>query len=899
MHNKVKLLLALGILLRLSVFPAAAGVYEDAGVMGFQFLKIPFGARPVGMGGAFTAVADDINSAWWNPAGLAVLEKQQVSLSHNQWFSDISRQAVSFAYPVSHGVFCAGIQYLHMGDIEGYDIDGTGDPLRINNFTCRDTCGVLSYARTVRTGVSAGASIKVIEEQLEREQSAGFAVDMGAVYRTGGGISAGLSVRNAGTMSRVASVTESLPYTVNAGISGRLMDGKLLLSIDADKPADRGYGYSVGTEFKMDRILLRAGYNPQNDFDSGFSFGLGAGFGQWSVDYAYVPYGELGGTHRISLISELGFTAEERDVEGEKRRIEKERRKIEEEKRLLEEEKRKLGELKGEVEKMKSALKVMPAAEPAPEEAKPAEGLPVSEEQSRTEPPAEKQTAEEQEAAGEQPGEETVTAELPATEAGRESVQEESAPDGGEEEEQETVVSREPEAEEPVRKGEMQLLRNFNLLGNEKEKVIAFVSFTEGNPELKGHRKFVWVSLSTGTFLYKNDMIRTDALSRAEILFMNGTMVKIREDSILVLSVSPGDGGIIRKIQLRLGEVFSVITGDNSRFDVNTEMCCASVRGTEFGVRYIPDVRTEVVTMRGLVNVSNRLGGVDLPEDMMTLVLPGKAPRKPFKLTAEMIPKWKEEIRLDMDMKRAVDELLREHREESTFRLFEKLEKEKGVIIKKEKADPADREKQKRIEEKEKEIEKKKEEIEKKKKETLENRKKKEEELKETKIEHEKEHIRGELAKEERRIESIRQEEEKIAEEESRLEEEQKQLRNAVPAGRITIVTTEKAVKFVSGSVEIPRDSYPVLDKIAEVLKAVPGYMINIEGHTDNTGDPDDNLRLSLERAENIEKFFVERNGIPFSRFKVSGAGSYEPIAPNDTSEGRAKNRRVEIRLER
>ena len=69
---------------------------------------------------------------------------------------------------------------------------------------------------------------------------------------------------------------------------------------------------------------------------------------------------------------------------------------------------------------------------------------------------------------------------------------------------------------------------------------------------------------------------------------------------------------------------------------------------------------------------------------------------------------------------------------------------------------------------------------------------------------------------------------------------------------------------------------------------------MRIDGHTDNLGDPQLNLRLSEQRAESVKSELVKR-GLPSSRLEVQGFGETQPMSPNDTKAGRAKNRRVEF----
>ncbi len=101
-------------------------------------------------------------------------------------------------------------------------------------------------------------------------------------------------------------------------------------------------------------------------------------------------------------------------------------------------------------------------------------------------------------------------------------------------------------------------------------------------------------------------------------------------------------------------------------------------------------------------------------------------------------------------------------------------------------------------------------------------------------------------------------------------------------------------LRFASDQSTVPADAKPFLDDIATTLKNFPDWHLRIVGHTDATGDPQPNEALSLERANAIKAGLVER-GIEEQRLAAAGAGEKRPVAGNDTAEGRALNRRVEL----
>ncbi|RON51533.1 OmpA family protein [Pseudomonas frederiksbergensis] len=102
---------------------------------------------------------------------------------------------------------------------------------------------------------------------------------------------------------------------------------------------------------------------------------------------------------------------------------------------------------------------------------------------------------------------------------------------------------------------------------------------------------------------------------------------------------------------------------------------------------------------------------------------------------------------------------------------------------------------------------------------------------------------------------------------------------------------------FATGSAQLKPDSTKVLINALVDIKAQPGWLIVIAGHTDATGDAGNNLRLSHARASAVHDWMQHMGGIPDSCFAVQGFGASQPIASNDTEAGRATNRRVDIRL--
>ncbi|MCX6571805.1 MAG: OmpA family protein [Candidatus Aminicenantes bacterium] len=102
-------------------------------------------------------------------------------------------------------------------------------------------------------------------------------------------------------------------------------------------------------------------------------------------------------------------------------------------------------------------------------------------------------------------------------------------------------------------------------------------------------------------------------------------------------------------------------------------------------------------------------------------------------------------------------------------------------------------------------------------------------------------------------------------------------------------------INFDTGKSTIKPESAQAIGEIAKLLTADPGLKLYVVGHTDNVGGVDSNIKLSQDRAEAVLQALVRDHGIATARLRSYGCGQFAPVAANDTEEGRAKNRRVEL----
>jgi len=270
-----------------------------------EFLKIGAGARATGMGEAFTAVADDATAMHYNPAGIARLTRRELNGMHLQYFLDVNYDTISYIHPLASGVLGVNYIYLIKSDLERTESDGAGRFTRMGTFSFSDECLTVSYAKVLYEKLSWGVTIKGIRERIDTDSAFGAAVDFGVLRSDR--LSYGLAAQNLGTPIKFDDEGFLPPMSLRLGASYKIFDGKLLVASDADLEYAGRPSVNAGIEFDpFGVIIFRGGYRYfaggyRLDRWHGVSGGIGIRFRGYQVDYAFVPYGFLGDTHRISL----------------------------------------------------------------------------------------------------------------------------------------------------------------------------------------------------------------------------------------------------------------------------------------------------------------------------------------------------------------------------------------------------------------------------------------------------------------------------------------------------------------------------------------------------------------------------------------------------------------------
>lgn len=296
MRNKIILYLAAwSLVFAGTALAAASGTGTTAGI----FLKLHGGVRAAAMGDAFVAVADDPSALYWNPAGLGQIKSAELSSTYSSWFDGSSFTSLALVRPLYPG-HSSGIMFnnLDAGAIEETTLSQPGGTGRIFSPFAMTT--TLAYCRRLNPVLSLGFSGKYLREDIDASSMRGYAFDLGALFRLSKKLSFGFTIKNIGTFH---GIDNALPLDYRTGISLRPTEA-LLLAADLDLPNDNRPTFHLGTEYGFNQLFCgRIGYNSRAEDNAGGNFSLGTGI-RWKgikFDYAYLPFGDLGDTHRISF----------------------------------------------------------------------------------------------------------------------------------------------------------------------------------------------------------------------------------------------------------------------------------------------------------------------------------------------------------------------------------------------------------------------------------------------------------------------------------------------------------------------------------------------------------------------------------------------------------------------
>ncbi len=294
-----------------------------AGSTGVNFEKIGLGARAAGMGEAFTAVADDSTAMYWNPGGLVLARGTQFSLTHSEWVQGISDEYLAFSQNLERdGAFGGSMHYLGTGSFTGSleNPDGSYGGVG-NNISFTAYMASAAYAQRLGNWLPGsffkqsmvGLEISAVGQDVSHIGNSGVVFNLGymfeAIHKT---LYIGTLISDLGTDIQYYAEPLNANLAGSLHIRGLLMkQDQNILAVDTIGYIDTGLGFKIGDEYKLnfDRnaVALRLGFRAGSALDEVTNLTAGVGlyhsFDDFdgSLDYAFVPYGVLGETHRITL----------------------------------------------------------------------------------------------------------------------------------------------------------------------------------------------------------------------------------------------------------------------------------------------------------------------------------------------------------------------------------------------------------------------------------------------------------------------------------------------------------------------------------------------------------------------------------------------------------------------
>jgi hypothetical protein len=306
MYIKILMFVVMSMIFVPQICNAGDGVYSKAGERAACFLKIDVGARAAGMGGAYTAIANDATGMCWNPAGLCEIGQREVSIIHNQWFEDIKHGFTGYVQPVKGDrAVGVGIVGLFVDDLErrssaAIEHEGT--------FKADDFALIIGYSQQMDANLCGGVNLKIIHQSIDREDGYGAAVDGGVIYSCKtSGLKVSAVMQNLGPRMKIYRQRFSLPLIFRVGTAYRIPNQRVLVCTQISKPMDNHATLHFGAEYNVTKtVALRCGYRykigePEHEFLSTLTGGIGVVMGSIQLDYAYGAYHEFGHVHQVGI----------------------------------------------------------------------------------------------------------------------------------------------------------------------------------------------------------------------------------------------------------------------------------------------------------------------------------------------------------------------------------------------------------------------------------------------------------------------------------------------------------------------------------------------------------------------------------------------------------------------
>jgi hypothetical protein len=271
------------------------------GFSGVQFLSLESGARPIGMGGAFTSITADPHAGAYNPAASSGIEVLTGSFGHNTYWKNRRFETGFLSFPKGSFVFNVGLQYSEVKDIEARQ-SATSEPDYY--FNSPDFSIKAGFSYPIIDIVQAGFSLGWVFEKIDTYRGHAFSADLGVLVTPIPRMNVGLSVMNLGTKMKINLEEYEMPVITRFGVSYQL--DKFIPAADFVY-YDSDLRFHLGGEYVINEVLfLRAGYRSGYDTKE-ISAGAGFAMRNFRIDYAFLPYDEddLGDSHIFTLTFSL------------------------------------------------------------------------------------------------------------------------------------------------------------------------------------------------------------------------------------------------------------------------------------------------------------------------------------------------------------------------------------------------------------------------------------------------------------------------------------------------------------------------------------------------------------------------------------------------------------------
>ncbi|MDD2889164.1 MAG: PorV/PorQ family protein [bacterium] len=294
-------------------------VFSDEASQGqaaFSTIEIGFGARNASMGNAAAGLSDDINTIWWNPAGLGQLQLGEASLSYHSWFQGWKDSYGSVGYNTPKGYVAAGFIY---SDVSGMEIRTRQDQPIPGTYKTYESIFSLGYGNRWKKNLYYGATLLGFYVNLNDDIGKAVATNLGVLWKYNrNGV--GICVQNLGTtVEYYYKSSDYLPRTLRIGANISPVD-KMNTLFEIAIPQFGEENVGIGLEYWLnDMIALRGGYRTIGSEGGKYfevidkiSMGFGIKYKNIGFDYAYANCWDLGMVHRITLGYVFGSPAKTR-----------------------------------------------------------------------------------------------------------------------------------------------------------------------------------------------------------------------------------------------------------------------------------------------------------------------------------------------------------------------------------------------------------------------------------------------------------------------------------------------------------------------------------------------------------------------------------------------------------